>query len=284
VKQTPITLAGTTFRRTWAADLANGWSAIDLDAGPDEAREILLDAAVNAYIAAELPLLPVTPSFTVSDPLITYPTSGAFTTSGAPDLRAVSLCFHEDAQSLIGTLPFRNYILDQGRNFAVGVSISALQQELLGSLNLPLTDGVVTVETVTLTGGIDRLHVRSEGKALGIGFSHTADILLKLDHGQLAAEVDDSTLNLPWWLWTLSALLAPLFGLSGLIVTAIANVIGSNAVGNTLEGLIDLGALQDAANVGSSVPGVTTTIERVEVNLFGVFLKGDIEIDTTALN
>lgn len=283
VKKTPITLAGTDFRRTWAADLANGWTAIELDEGADEGRELLLDSAVNAYITQELPLLPVTPSFSVSKPLITYPTSAAFTTSGSSDRRALSLCFHENAATFKESMPFRSYILDHGRNFAVGVSIGALQKEVVGGLDLPMTEGSVSVETVTITGGSGRLHVRSEGKALGIGFSHTADLLLKLEQGQLVAEVDDSTLNLPWWLWALNVILIPFVGVSGFVVTAIANVLGSNIVGNTIEGLLDLSALQDAASMGSDSGGVTTAIQRVEVNPFGVFLKGDIEIDTTAL-
>ena len=283
VKETPITLAGTSFRRTWAADLANGWTEIVLDDGADEGRELLLDSAVNAYIGAELPLMPVTPSFTVSRPLVTYPTSAAFTTSGTSDRRAINLCFHENASSLVESMPFRSYILDHGRNFAVGVSIGALAKEVVAGLNLPMSEGGVTVETVTITGGADRLHLRSEGKALGIGFSHTADILLRLEQGQLVAEIDSSTLNLPWWLWAMNLILAPYVGISGFVVTGIANALGSRIVGNAIEGLLDLSALQDAASVGSGSGGVTTTIQRVEVNPFGVFLKGDIEINTTAL-
>lgn len=285
VKQTPITLAGATYRRTWSADLANGWTAIDLDDGPDGGREAILEPAVNAYFAAELPLLPATPTFPVDKPLLTYPTSAGFAHFTEPDLGAVSLCFHEDADSLISSYPFRHYILDRGRNLAIGISIKALEQDVVGGLDLPITEGSVTVETVTITGGFGRLHVRSEGKGpLGVKFSHTADILLSLDGGQLVAEVDDSTLNLPWWLWVLNTLLfVPLFGVGGLIPLAITNVIGSNIVGNKLEGLIDLSALEDAANLDTDVSGLTTTIERVEVSPFGVFLKGDIEIDSSQL-
>jgi hypothetical protein len=286
VKPGPVALAGETFRRTWAADLANGWTTFALDDGPDGGREQLLDAAVNAYFTAELPLLPVTPTFPVNKPLFSYPTSAAFATAVAPDLNAVSLCFHEDAETLIPILPFRHYILDHGRNLAVGISIAALERDVVDGLNLPVSDSGVTVETVTITGDYGRLHIRSEGKGpLGIKFSHTADILMSLENGQLVADVDKSTLNLPWWLWVLNGLLfVPLFGgPGGLIPLAITNMIGSTIIGNQLEGLIDLSTLQDAVGVDTGVDGVTTRIDRVEINPFGVFLKGDVEIDATRL-
>lgn len=160
-----------------------------------------------------------------------------------------------------------------------------MSQEVLGELDLPISDGSITIETVTITGGFGRLHVRSEGRGpLGVRFSHTADILLSLKDGELEAEVDDSTLNLPWWLWALNALLlVPLYGVGGLIPLAIANVIGSKVIGNTLEGLIDLSALEKATALNESTSGVTTKVERVEVNPFGVFLKGNIEINTLEL-
>jgi len=282
VKKWPIELAGQTFRRTWAANLEKGWNVIELDEGPDETRDMLIEAAANAYIAAELPLLPVTPTFSVKEPLLTYPNSAAFTTALEPDRKAVSLCFHEDAQTLSDTFPFRYYILDHGRNMAVGISIAALQDEVLAGMTLPISEGGVTVESVTLSGGVGRLHLRSEGTAtLGVHFSHTADVLLSLDDGQLTAEIDNSTLNLPWWLWVLNTLLfVPLFGVYGLIPLAITNVIGSKIIGGQLEELIDLSSLQEAVS-GSFDEGsfVTTSIERVEVNPFGVFLKGNVEID-----
>ena len=286
VKPGPVNLAGETFRRTWAADLDNGWTAFDLDDGPDAGREQLLDAAVNAYFAAELPLLPVTPTFPVNKPLFSYPTSAAFASAVAPDRNAVSLCFHENAEEMIPVLPYRHYILDHGRNLAVGISIAALQREVLEDLTLPVSEGGVTVETVTITGDYGRLKVRSEGKGpLGIKFSHTADLLMSLENGELAAEVDKSSLNLPWWLWVLNGLIfIPLFGgPGGLIPLAITNMIGSTIIGNQLEGLIDLTTLQDAVAIDTGVAGVTTRIDRVEVNPFGVFLKGDVEIDATQL-
>lgn len=284
VKQTPITLAGSSFRRTWAADLANGWTAINLDDGPDAGREMLLDGAVNAYISAELPLLPATPTFTVNKPLISYPTSAGFTTSTPPDLRAVSLCFHENADTLIDTNPMRNYILDHGRNLAIGISIAALAREALSGVQLPYSDGIATVDTITITGDYGRLHIRTEGHGpLSIPFSHTADILITLENGKLVAEVDKSTLNLPWWLWLLNGLLSIFVGVGGLVLMGIANVIGSSTIGNIIEGLIDLSALQEAANFNSGSSGIETTIERVEVNPNGVFLKGNVEINAAAL-
>ena len=285
-KPGPVDLAGETFRRTWAADLANGWTAFALDDGPDGGREQLLEAAVTAYFTAELPLLPVTPTFPVNKPLFSYPTSAAFSSAVAPDRNAVSLCFHENAEALIPTLPYRHYILDHGRNLAVGISIAALERDVVADLNLPVSEGGVTVETVTISGDYGRLKIRSEGRGpLGISFSHTAHIVIRLEDGQLVADVDKSTLNLPWWLWVLNGLIfIPLFGgPGGLIPLAITNMIGSTIIGNQLEGLIDLSTLQDAVGVDTGVAGVTTRIDRVEVNPFGVFLKGDVEIDATQL-
>jgi hypothetical protein len=286
VKESPIALAGQEWRRTWAADLANGWTIINLDEGPDAGREVMLDAAVNAYIASEMPLLPVTPTFSADKPLMTYPNSAGFTVFAEPDLAAVSLCFHEDAETLIDTSPFRHYILDHGRNLAIGISIGALEKEILDGLTLPMSEGSITIESVRLLGASGRLHVRSEGHGpLGIPFSHTADILLSLKNGQLEAEIDESTLNLPWWLWALNTLLlVPLVGLGSLITMAIANIIGSNIIGNQLEGLIDLSALQDVANLNNSSSVVITSVERVEINASGVFLKGNVEINIPQLD
>jgi hypothetical protein len=101
----------------------------------------------------------------------------------------------------------------------------------------------------------------------------------------LEAEIDESTLNLPWWLWALNTLLlVPLVGLGSLITMAIANIIGSNIIGNQLEGLIDLSALQDVANLNNSSSVVITSVERVEINASGVFLKGNVEINIPQLD
>lgn len=286
-KESPISLGGQTFRRTWAADLVNGWSVIELDDGPNDSREMIIEGAANAYIASELPLMPVTPTFSVDKPLLTYPNSAAFTAALEPDRKAVSLCFHEDAQTLKNSYPFRHYILDHGRNMAVGISIAALEREVLDGLELPVSADGVTVESVNITGGSGRLHVRSEGKTiLGIKFSHTADVLLSLKNGQLTAEVDNSTLNLPWWLWVLNTLLfVPLFGVSGLIPLAITNIVGSKIIGGKLEDLLDLSSLQEMISGSSDDDSiVTTSIERVEVNPFGIFLKGNVEIVIPQVN
>src|SRR5690606_7807273 len=104
--------------------------------------------------------------------------------------------------------------------------------------------------------------------------------------GQLTAEVDNSTLNLPWWLWVLNTLLfVPLFGVSGLIPLAITNIVGSKIIGGKLEDLLDLSSLQEMISGSSDDDSIVTTrIERVEVNPFGIFLKGNVEIVIPQVN
>lgn len=282
VKETPIELAGQTWRRTWAADMAAGRTVITLDDGADGPREAMLEVALDNYFAAELPRMPITPSFPVRKPLMTYPTSAAFTQQGAPDRNAVTLCFHEQAESKIEDSPFRSYILDHGRNLAIGISIRALEREIVGELDLPRKEGVVTLEAVEVAGiAPDRLELRFSGKGpLGISFSHRAELRLRLSGGEITAELDESTLNLPWYLWVLNALLiVPLVGLGGLVAMAIANVIGSRVIGNRIEDLLDLGALTDLAAIDSGSSNISTAIERLEVSSSGVFLKGNVEID-----
>ena len=281
VKETSIQLAGQTWRRTWAADLANGRTVIALDDGPDGSREAMLEATLDNYFADELPLMPITPSFPVNEPLMTYPTSAAFTQQYAPDRNAATLCFHSNAETYIEDHPFRSYILDHGRNFAIGISIPALEREIVANLGLPRKDGSVTLEDVELAGiAPNRIELRFSGKGpLGIGFSHRAEMILRLVNGQITSEMDESTLNLPWYLWVLNALLiVPLVGLGGLISMGIANIIGSNVIGGKIEDLLDLGALTDMIAVDSGSSNVSTEIERLEVTSSGLFLKGNVEI------
>lgn len=277
--------AGQTQRRVWAADLENGRSEFELDDGPDNGRELMLGAALDAYFAAEMPLMPVTPTFDAVEPIVTIPNSAAFASAEQNDHNCVSLCFSEKADELIETAPFHSYILDHDRKMALGISIRRLEQEILAGFSLPMTQSGVTIETLSVSGGDGRLHVTAEGKAqLGIKFSANLEIIVRLENGELVAEVDESKLKLPWYLWVLnSLLLAPLLGgpAGGIITTAIGNVIGNAIIGQQVAALIDLAAMTNALglDLDSDTGLVTVIAERVQITPFGIFLKGNVEIE-----
>jgi hypothetical protein len=279
-KSSSVDVEGTAFTRTWAADLAGGRSEIDIDGGSDEARSAILGPAVSAWFADELPLLPATPPFTRKQPWVTWPRSAAFAGGVAPDRGAVSLCFHEDAATRRTTQPFRSYILDHGRNLAVGISVAALQTALDDELSLPRVEDGVTIESVTLSGHRGYLEATTSARWLGMGLTHTARITLALDgDGSITAEVDRSRLALPPIAWLAAALTSFFVGLGPLLTVAVLNVVGNTVTRDVIGGLLDIGGLASSVSSVSSGDGVEVRPERLGVGAEGVFIKGNVEID-----
>jgi hypothetical protein len=274
-----LSLGGSTLNNVLVADLFRGRSVITLDGGNDEARAVALGLALNGFFAEQLPQLLVSGEHQTVDPFVTLSRMAGATASGGDDFGAVNWTY-----SAPGSKKFTDYILDHGRNLAVGMSAATVLYSARAGLGtLPLVDGGTTVETVGFSLQKGYIEVIASGTRHFLGFKITFDysvhVTLSLDGGgNLVATADHSRVQLPAWLWFAAGLLID--SPRALLVVGIANIVANGRAADAILKKIDLGSgitdmLRDAAIPFGTL---TTTLDHVETNPNGVFLRGNATI------
>jgi hypothetical protein len=112
-----------------------------------------------------------------------------------------------------------------------------------------------------------------------VSFTYTVQIKLKLDsRGNLTSEIEDSQLHLPFWLFFLSYLIA---GLPGLITLSVVKTAVKKDVNTGLGDQVSLNEdLSDLFTASISGLAMNARFDQIETNTTGVFISGDLEIDT----